>query len=318
MITLPVLGYDDTTADESGNIYVNGSLRTTYVNGDGYLGCSVKLKEKWVTVGVQRLVALAHLNDELDVYKSLGYNPAKLTVNHFDLDKTNNHISNLDWCTVSENNIHQFLMSNQGPRNSLVAFLGKEKIEFLNLKHASERLNVDPREIWLALKWNRELNGYLFFHIPSSFVLDGMRYARTGKHHPKKKKTLLNLETNEITKFESGRELALSLGVSPSLITIQLSKDKIPKVLLGKYLVFNDGEEFPIDAAELLKSSPANAGINCIATNLITNEKKSFQSAHELISSLNLSKKAVYNRIASGNEKPVGDWVITNSTAIKA
>lgn len=64
----------------------------TYINNRGYL--YVKLGNK--TCMVHRLVAEGFCD-----------NPeSKQYVNHLDGDKLNNHFSNLEWCTIAENNHH--------------------------------------------------------------------------------------------------------------------------------------------------------------------------------------------------------------------
>lgn len=59
-------------------------------NSDGYLTVRVR----HVRTTVHRLVALAFL----------GERPEGMVIDHIDRDKMNNHISNLRYCTQSENN----------------------------------------------------------------------------------------------------------------------------------------------------------------------------------------------------------------------
>lgn len=67
-------------------------------NSNGYLRVSMNLSGKHKSYFVHRLVAAGF------VEKTLGCN----VVNHKDGNKTNNHYSNLEWVTSSDNNKHAF------------------------------------------------------------------------------------------------------------------------------------------------------------------------------------------------------------------
>ena len=64
----------------------------------GYLRIELNCYGKRKIFSVHRLVALAFLDNPLN----------KPQVNHIDGDKTNNNITNLEWCTNSENQLHSY------------------------------------------------------------------------------------------------------------------------------------------------------------------------------------------------------------------
>lgn len=65
---------------------------TYTLNNRGYYSVGIRRK----TYMVHRLVALAFLPNL----------EGKPVVNHIDGNKCNNHVNNLEWCTVQENNLH--------------------------------------------------------------------------------------------------------------------------------------------------------------------------------------------------------------------
>ena len=73
---------------ESGRVFRDGSEMVPSKNNRGYLTNSYGF--------VHRLVAEAYIP-----------NPSKLPcVNHKDRDRTNNYVTNLEWCTYSANSVH--------------------------------------------------------------------------------------------------------------------------------------------------------------------------------------------------------------------
>ena len=69
-------------------------------NYKGYLIIQLYKQGKRKTKAIHRLVANAFIDDPLN----------KPQVNHKDGNKQNNNISNLEWCTQSENNFHAYKM----------------------------------------------------------------------------------------------------------------------------------------------------------------------------------------------------------------
>lgn len=82
------------------------------INRDGYLQVGLSINNKLFSHYVHRLVAEAFIENPFN----------KTTVNHKDGNKLNNHISNLEWATKSEQAIHSLDM---GLRNMPESWNGK-------------------------------------------------------------------------------------------------------------------------------------------------------------------------------------------------
>jgi hypothetical protein len=80
------------------NRFKKGVIKAPCDNGKGYLCVNLKCHGKQAQKSVHRLVAITFIP-----------NPDNLPeVNHIDCDKANNHVDNLEWCTVSDNKKHAF------------------------------------------------------------------------------------------------------------------------------------------------------------------------------------------------------------------
>ena len=72
-------------------------LRKAYPNSKGYLKVSFYIYGKYKRLFVHRMV--------MQTFKPVE-NMENLQVNHIDCNKLNNHIDNLEWCTLQENMAH--------------------------------------------------------------------------------------------------------------------------------------------------------------------------------------------------------------------
>lgn len=81
---------------------VNGKIKELCVNYKGYLYVGLSKKKNYKCFLISRLVALAFIP-----------NPSnKPIVDHIDKNKLNNHVSNLRWVTISENNRNRYSKGN--------------------------------------------------------------------------------------------------------------------------------------------------------------------------------------------------------------
>lgn len=100
---LEEVGLSNYLIDIEGNVWVKYKHKTVKLTGTvtdkGYRKYHLKTDEgKHKKFLGHRLVALVFIPNPCD----------KLEVNHKDGDKLNNHISNLEWCTHSENVQHAY------------------------------------------------------------------------------------------------------------------------------------------------------------------------------------------------------------------
>lgn len=104
-----VIGYEGLyRISNLGNVYSNsrrgsGGARTgrilkPKIDGSGYMFVNLQYKGSRKYMKIHRLVAL-HFLDNPD---------NKPQVNHIDFNRTNNIVTNLEWCTVSENIKHSW------------------------------------------------------------------------------------------------------------------------------------------------------------------------------------------------------------------
>lgn len=89
--------YEISDEGEVRNSKTNLILKPSYTRG-GYQKVNLYKDGSRKSVKIHRLVAENFIKKDRD----------KPHVNHIDGDKTNNRISNLEWCTPSENNKHSY------------------------------------------------------------------------------------------------------------------------------------------------------------------------------------------------------------------
>jgi hypothetical protein len=140
---------------KSFKVYPEGKiLKLTNKNGDYFSVVLQGIGFKPRSIRIHRLVAEAFLP-----------NPCNLPeINHIDGNKQNNHISNLEWVTKSQNVVHSMTMlhphQNDGIKNynkfiktTPVMQLTKEGLPiktYLNCKEASKQTGICHRDILLV------------------------------------------------------------------------------------------------------------------------------------------------------------------------
>ena len=95
--------YDNYYVTEDGKVFNNFKQLSPCDNGKGYLILGLTYNKKRFIISVHRLVAMCYIDNPYDLPE----------VNHKDGNRLNNHKSNLEWCTHSENIKHSYLLENR-------------------------------------------------------------------------------------------------------------------------------------------------------------------------------------------------------------
>jgi hypothetical protein len=305
------------TISENGDLKdPEGNYRKTYTNGDGYVTAAVQVikdnKKCWRTFGLHRLVALAHIPCE-------GY-PDEYHVNHRDLDKTNNNVSNLEWLTPRENNIHAALFSGTPERPAIVARnLNEDEFFYINtIGEAAEMFQLTELEIWDIVRTKSAVSGYTLeanvrgCHKPPGLNKPNFR-DRDPFGRPKEVPVAIkNIETGVVVGYKSINDAARDHEVSASHIHQCIIKDK-PKLFKRNFLIIPDGGDFPELTDDEIENLRYPTGKEVWAYKLDDELITVWSSASSFIKECKLSKKAVTTRLAKGRIEEVGGWIFVYS-----
>ena len=131
----------------------NFRIQKVRPNGHGYLRASINKRDEYV----HRIVATCFIP-----------NPAGYSeVNHKDGVKTNNHVSNLEWCTGSDNQLHnrRILKRICGKKHKPVICL-ETGICYETAHHAARDMGLNPAGIYYVCEGkNKHTHGLHFSYI---------------------------------------------------------------------------------------------------------------------------------------------------------
>jgi len=161
-----------------GTYPVKGRVLKQSKDSYGYPGLSIKVDGKWTTKKVHRLVAQTFISN------TNGFP----MVNHKDGNRANNHIDNLEWCTVSYNNQYRekFGISNTESQGHPVFAINLTTLEvsrFRSQGEASRMLGVNRTHINSVINGKRkQTGGYWFINADDKAVdLTKQKLREIGK-----------------------------------------------------------------------------------------------------------------------------------------
>ena len=136
----------------------NNKILKPHKNTNGYMEytfCQNKIK---ATFRIHRLVGIYFIDNPQN----------KPYINHIDGDKTNNNVSNLEWCSAKENDNHarETGLKNQEKPILAINVETKEKIPFKSIREAGRFLKINSGTIIKVLKGKRQkTHNYTFEYI---------------------------------------------------------------------------------------------------------------------------------------------------------
>lgn len=243
--------------------------------------------------------------------------------NHFDLDKCNNHPSNLEWVTHNQNNQHHVLMNNP---DSLRLSLTGSRSDRISLKGASEKLGLTYREVWEKVK-SGEIT-YLSKNIRTKPHQGGV--FRLGSKLPKgfhKKKPIWikDIETGEVTEYESTSAAGRAHDVPPNVINFYRCGEGRPvRVFKLRYLIstrneFPDISNIDLEARKYTTGRPVIAYCISMDTIFLDDSLEHLQevvmdSGTSFVKKYGLPRARTLQRIKDGKIKPVRGWIVLNQS----
>ncbi len=184
----------------------------------GYVVTQLRRDDEKVTrIGVHRILCLACLEYDVNVWK--------MNVNHIDGNKAHNRLSNLEWVTVSYNNIHAMDIGLRNVRKSLLMkdYLLDQIVSFKSISQAAEYIGFNSGYIYTHAKnkWTRLLKDrYIVRHendpdwpVYSKEIVNDVT-DKTIESRIRLESGAFNIFTNECYIADSPGKLAALLGLT--------------------------------------------------------------------------------------------------------
>lgn len=287
-------------ADKEGRIYNPDKLECEYyTNGDGYITVMVMtLEDKFTTTGVHRLILRTYRGEPEEGQHG----------NHIDGDITNNALTNVEWVTPAENNVHATLL-NRFTKRPLIIITKDSEVDFLNdLHHAAEHFGTELGLVWDAIKTGSLLKGWKVEHLKSS----DKRVQQLRRHELEQKTyrreiSCMDLFTGEVQEFPTMLAVSKHFKCRQQTISQCISTSEFPKLFQKHYVLIEKTNNFEFLTEGLKKKLLARAPKKVIAAKqggLII----LFKSAYEFRTMNGLSKKIVTTTLKKNVSRELDGW----------
>ena len=304
----PIPGTDGFTIDTDGNVFdSNGKLKNTYLNGDGYVTVGVRLADgRWTTIGIHRLLALTYIPNT---------NPLRIEINHRNGIIKNNDISNLEWVTPYENNIHSELLFGTHPRPRLAILRSGEPYSTaINLSDAERITGLDMLRIWDCVKDGTSDEHFSFVYLPKGAKPPKELRSYRERDPNNRGVKIRNIETGEVRVYESFKEASSAHNTTTSHIHQSIQTGDTPKILQRKFQVTYPHMDFVELTQSQIEAATESGSKEVFGMHIPTGKQLVTASAAAFVRETGLSRKAVTVALANNRIREIDSWVFTYLT----
>lgn len=197
------------TRSDGIKFHIKGKVLKQHLNPCGYMYVTFSVNEKTVSLSVHRIVATCFIP-----------NPDNLPeVNHRDNDRTNNSVSNLEWCTRQYNqdykkNFGTSAAEVSGRQVFAVNLKTSKVLRFETLSEAACQLGINVQNISGVVRGKLiQTGGYWFTEDKSEITEEKIREIK-DKMVFIRGVIVVKPKTSEVFWFESQHEAARQIGAS--------------------------------------------------------------------------------------------------------
>lgn len=292
--------YPDYLVYEDGRVFnfKTGRFLNGTVGNSGYHQYRLKnINNKYTTIGIHRLL--------LSTFKPIK-NLNELVVNHIDGDKSNNSLSNLEWCTYKENQTHagKLGLTEKCKPIACIKYPELTVQEFNSIIECSDFFGV-PKD-YISYRINEGTDrvfpeGYIYVlkkdleSVLQKLVEGNVPENKYGRSRPIKVKNIID---DVVTVYENITTLSKELDVGFTTL-VSWIKDN-DRLYLGKYLFKYLEDDSPWKEIKDMKLESLKTGKGKVVK-VLTSDKKEylFKSAIECANHFNITPTCLNNRLKS-------------------
>lgn len=282
------------TRSDGSKLFVKGKVLKQQCDRYGYMFVQFSVNGKRITLKTHRMVAIRFVP-----------NPDNLPqVNHIDCNRSNNIVSNLEWCDNQYNTAYR---EKHGKASSRPVFaVNVETGEVLHFKsrgEAERKLNIPHQAIFAIIKGQKNtFHGWWFTEDKSEITEEKIREIRASMQL--RPVFAVNVRTMEVFRFENRKEAEHQLGISQTSIGNSIRGRH--KIVRGFLFTEDESEITEERIRKIKKDMQSSRGV--IAINSNTLEVSVFNSQMSAGRQLGIDPRRVNDILKGRQNKSHGVW----------